>query len=736
MPALQAETPIQYVKGVGPRRAALFASLKLHTVADLLDYAPWRYELDSGAIDIEDLRPGAVATIGGEVTRLRHGPAEGQLRADVTDGTGDCLLRWFHRARGDPQLYVGGRVIATGDVRAFNDRIELVQPRVRVYAPDQPLPDFRSDARRVAAYRGNPRIRSSLIRRIVLNVLSQPRLPITDIVPQPLLRRRKLLPRDQAVRQLHNPGSETELVAARRRLAYDEFLLMELAMALRRQRRVALQRGQKLRVTPEIDQRIRARFPFTLTKSQDAVLADIRRDLASGRPMTRLIQGDVGSGKTVVALYACLAAVAHGGQAAIMAPTEILARQHFLNIEKYLAGSRVRRALLRGGMGRKAHDAALAAAESGELDLVVGTQALIQKDVAFRRLSLVVVDEQHKFGVMQRANIRTKGPQPHYLVMTATPIPRTLSMTVFGDLDCSIIRHSPPGRGRIITKVVRPGQWDTVMRYVRGRLEQGEQAYVVCPLIGGPDQTAAPPDTNGEAAPSAPKGAAGAPQRRGVRRRDDPAWTAPAGPRDAPALRSVHEAHAKLAGGPWKGLNVALLYGGMPAAEKRRVIDEFNAGGVQALVSTTVVEVGVDVPNATIMVVEHAERFGLSQLHQLRGRVGRGARDSLCVFIGYDPGAPARERLDVLAATTDGFRIAEADLRLRGPGELFGTRQHGLPELRYGNLVADFAILEEARQDAFAIVAADPTLGRPEHAALLPALRKMFGEKLALIDAA
>jgi ATP-dependent DNA helicase RecG len=283
--------------------------------------------------------------------------------------------------------------------------------------------------------------------------------------------------------------------------------------------------------------------------------------------MTRLIQGDVGSGKTVVALYACLAAVAHGAQAAIMAPTEILARQHFLNIEKYLAGSRVRRALLRGGMGRKERAAALQASEAGELDLIVGTQALIQKDVAFRRLALVVVDEQHKFGVLQRADIRTKGPQPHYLVMTATPIPRTLSMTVFGDLDCSIIRHAPPGRARTITRVVRPAQWDTVMRYVRGRLEAGEQAYVVCPLVGA--EADAEPPLNPAPAANEPRGTSPA---RGLRRRDDPAWSRAAAPM-SPAVRSVRESHAKLVDGPWRGLKLELLHGGLPTSEKQRVID-------------------------------------------------------------------------------------------------------------------------------------------------------------------
>jgi len=524
---------------------------------------------------------------------------------------------------------------------------------------------------------------------------------------------------------------------------------MELAMALRRRKRLALQTGQKLHVTAEIDQRIRARFPFPLTVSQDAVLREIARDLQSGRPMTRLLQGDVGSGKTVVALYACLAAIANGRQAAIMAPTEILAGQHFGNIERYLMGSRVRYVLLRGGMRKSQRAEALAAIERGEIDLVVGTQALIQQDVAFHQLALVVVDEQHKFGVLQRHEFRTKGPMPHYLVMTATPIPRTLAMTVFGDLDVSVIKRSPPGRGRIITKVVTLAQWDTVTAYVRKRLEAGEQAYVVCPLIGEGEEAreqGSEGDSVGARSASDGPDAADAPGASHLSAYQLPALAPTRAKRTA--LASVKATYKRIVAGPWRGLNVGLLHGSLPQAEKQATINAFVAGTLHAVVATTVVEVGVDVANATVMIVEHAERYGLSQLHQLRGRVGRGRKDSLCVLIADDASVRARsasdgpasgkaaQRLAVMSQTTDGFKIAEADLRQRGPGQLFGTRQHGLPELHVASIVDDFGLLEQARQDAFEIVAADPALARPEHAALVPALQRMFGQKLALIDAA
>jgi ATP-dependent DNA helicase RecG len=917
MNMLRNDSPLQYVRGVGPRRADAFRTLGLRTVGELLEHFPFRYEEQLGDVEIAELEPGMIATVRGEVQHLRRNYPN--FSAEISDGSGDCRLRWFNQPFGGKGLRIGATVIATGKVQIFNDELELVQPSVQVFESDAQLRDARPGSRRFGVYAGNANIKSVSIRRAVQNVLDAPQLPVDEFLPAALLRKHKLPRRDEAVRQMHTPDDDTALESARQRLAYEEFLVMETALALRRRKSLSMQAGVRLHVTAEIDGRIRARFPFELTTSQEKVIAEIARDVSSGRPMTRLLQGDVGSGKTVVALYACLLAVANKRQSAIMAPTEILAAQHFANIEKYLEGSRVRRVLLRGGMPRGERAKALAAIEAGQIDLVVGTQALLEGDVAFADLALVVIDEQHKFGVMQRAGIRTKGGAPHYLVMTATPIPRTLAMTVFGDLDVSIIDASPPGRGKIVTKIVTARQWTTVMQYVRKRLEAGEQAFVVCPLIGV--------ETGGQPPPAAISGERGADAQTGAqstdaryRRRlphiqteDRPyfvtfctldRWVLPESVRDAvlahclhdhgtkiealaaivmpdhvhlifspgrkadgsvcslpeilqslkgasshtvnrllgrkgsvwqeesfdrivrtseslnekidyvlsnpvrtglverpeqypwqwhggmplraaaspagrglrprewqpgaaalhsphsTALRSARETQQRLTSGPWEGLRVGLLHGAMKSAEKDAVLAAFAKGELHAVVSTTVVEVGVDVPNATIMVVEHAERFGLSQLHQLRGRVGRGSRDSLCVLIAYGsaargvdaraipsdrgklraaagdaPRGKAAERLAVLAETTDGFKIAEADLRQRGPGELLGTRQHGLPELRIGRLVEDFELLELARRDAFDLVAADPKLRKPENAALLPQLHKMFGQKLALIDA-
>ena len=707
MAVLRGDSPIQYVKGVGPAIAGRFASIDIHTVADLLAYYPFRYEQDQGETEIADLRPGVTATVQGQIVDI--GGRYPGLAVRIDDGSGDCLLRWFNRQHGPRGLGMGATVVATGKVKEYNYDLEMIQPSVRVFEPDAVL--LSPDAERgklVGVYRATADIKPLTIRRTVQTILATGRLPIDEILPVGVLKKRALPDKADAVHQMHQPKDEDAAEAARRRLAYEEFFVLELAMALRRYKTAALRKAYKVFVTSEVDRRVRARFPFQLTAAQDKAIREISHDLESGREMTRLLQGDVGSGKTVVALYACLAAIANGRQAAIMAPTEILAQQHFANIESYLEGSRVRRTLLRGKLPKKERAATLAAIEAGEIDLVVGTQALLERDVAFNALTMVVVDEQHKFGVVQRSRIRTKGPLPHFLVMTATPIPRTLAMTVFGDLDVSTIDALPPGRGKIITKVVGRGQRATVLEYVRKRLEAGEQAYVVCPLIGKDDE-----------------------------KPDSPATTDPSlitNDRSADLI-SATKTHNRLTNGAWRGLNVGLLHGVLKPNDKHAVVEAFLRGELHAVVSTTVVEVGVDVANATIMIIENADRFGLSQLHQLRGRVGRGSKDSLCVLIPQRHGKKVRERTEVMTQTNDGFKIAEADLRLRGPGELLGTRQHGLPELRVGHLVDDFDLLEQAREDAFEIIRNDPALKKPEHGRLLPALRRAFGEKLKFVDA-
>jgi ATP-dependent DNA helicase RecG len=442
----------------------------------------------------------------------------------------------------------------------------------------------------------------------------------------------------------------------------------------------------------EIDRRIRKRFPFLLTEDQDKTIAEIVADMQRQIPMNRLLQGDVGSGKTVVALYATLLAVANKTQVAIMAPTEILANQHFISIERYLRNSDVKRVLITGGLTGKQREDVLKDIKAGETNIVVGTVALLEKDIEFNKLGLVVIDEQHKFGVHQRAQLRKDGT-PHCLVMTATPIPRTLAMTVFGDLDVSIIKHSPPGRGAVVTRWVAPDDRAKAYEFIRERLRAGKQAYFVYPRITGIEE----------------------------------------------------EGDIKAATDGWRELSkvfgefkVELLHGRMSSEKKQQIMAEFRKGKIKALVATVVIEVGVDIPNATIMVIEGADDFGLAQLHQLRGRIGRGTDKSFC-FLFADKETEneiAKSRLEMMERSNDGFEIAEHDLKLRGPGELFSTRQHGLPDLKIANIIDDYDLLVFARRCAFELVSADPMLTVPTHKNIRQALITKFGDSLGLADVA
>jgi ATP-dependent DNA helicase RecG len=464
---------------------------------------------------------------------------------------------------------------------------------------------------------------------------------------------------------------------------------------MKKHRLQAEARARPIALTPEVDRRIRARFPFAFTPDQDLACAEIAADLAQARPMNRLLQGDVGSGKTAVALHGMLAAVAAGGQAALVAPTELLAEQHAASIGRFLAGSEVRVELVTGSLGAAARREALERLASGESQVAVGTHALLLEGARFRRLSLAVIDEQHRFGVEQRAAMREKvaaesGELPHVLVMTATPIPRTLSLTVFGDLDVSVIRSRPAGRQPVATRVVGAERSAEVYGYLRTRLAGGEQCYVVVPAV---EESAA-------------------------------------------GLKDAEGTARELAAGAFAGLRIGVVHGQLAREERESVMDRFRRGELDILVATVVIEVGVDVPNASLMVVEHADRFGLAQLHQLRGRVGRGTRRSLCVFVGDPVTDEARRRLAAIGGTDDGFEIAELDLAIRGPGELFGSRQSGLPPFRVADLEHDLDLLRLARRDAKEWIERDPDLALPEHRLLRRKLMRAYGHALGLGDVA
>ncbi len=681
---------VQYLPGVGPRRAEVLGRLGIETVGDLLEHLPARHERDESRT-IENLDEEMVATIVGEITSFRsRGGRGGQtVTATLTDNTGRCSLRWFNAGWVGDRLQPGMVIKATGKVREYRQLPQMVNPRFEVLGPDAEPVDESAAARFEAVYPATAEMSSRAIGRLIGANLDRLLPLVGEWYPAEFRKERDLMSRRAALEAVHRPVRESDVENGRRRLAYDELLLMQLATTLSRHRRQFELVARALNCSGEIDRRIRRRFPFKLTGEQDGAVAAIVSDLSRGRPMNRLLQGDVGCGKTVVALYAALVAVANRCQVAIMAPTELLAEQHYRSIDQYLSGSRVRHGLLVGGLGAAARRALLEQIESGEMDIVVGTHALIQKDVRFGKLAVVVVDEQHRFGVRQRATIRSKGPAPHYLVMTATPIPRTLAMTVFGDLDVTTIEGMPPGRSGIDTRTVGPREHDSAWQFVRSRLAAGEQAFVVYPLVDESDKM---------------------------------------------GLRAATSEYRRLRDRVFAGQSVGLLHGRMKPVEREAVMSEFVSGRLSVLVATTVVEVGIDVPRATCMVIEHAERYGLSQLHQLRGRVGRGAQRGYCFLMTHSSAASENQRLSVLVRTSDGFKIAEEDLRLRGPGEVLGTRQHGLPELRVADLLGDGDLLRAAQRDAGRLVRADPQLRRAEHAVLRSRLAAQYREAIGLVD--
>jgi ATP-dependent DNA helicase RecG len=532
---------------------------------------------------------------------------------------------------------------------------------------------------------------SRQIKRIIAPVLDHLNDIVLEFYDQGFLKEASLISRKDAFAWIHLPTDEEKLAQAKRRLKYDELFLMQLGLALRRYKVQHFSKAAPCGCSDKIDGRIRKRFPFLLTEDQNKCISEIVADMGKSEPMNRLLQGDVGSGKTVVALYAALLAVANKMQVAIMAPTEILAGQHFLSIERYLKNSSVKRVLITGGLTGKKRNKLLNTISSGEIDIVVGTVALLQADIVFQNLGLVVIDEQHKFGVVQRAQLR-KQTTPHCLVMTATPIPRTLAMTAFGDLDVSVIRHSPPGRGAVVTRWVSRHDRTKAYEFIRERIKARKQAYFVYPRITVIEQ--------------------------------------------ASDVKAATDEWEHLSMKVFPEFNVALLHGQMPSTKKQQVMSEFRRGKIDVLVSTIVVEVGVDVPNATIMVIEGADRFGLAQLHQLRGRIGRSDAKSFCFLFAETDNETAISRLEIMTRSNDGFDIAEHDLRLRGPGEMFSTRQHGLPDLKIANIVDDFDLLVMARKNAFEMVSQDPMLSRAEHKNIRLALLVKFGDAIGLVDIA
>jgi ATP-dependent DNA helicase RecG len=689
--------PIQYVRGVGPARAGLLGRLGIRSVTDLLYRLPRRLEDRGHLRKIYDLPHGSVETVRGTIGRVeKFRPRRRRglvlVRAAVTDGSGVLHAVWFNQPYLARQLPPGAEVILHGRVQRQAGEIQMAAPEFEVLEDGE---ETLHVGRIVPVYGSTEGLTQRTLRTIVARALDEHVPQLVEWLPPLLLRRHDLPTLGEALRQAHFPDTLASHEAARRRLVYEELLLFQLLLLRRKAAREAETRAIRYGDAAPLLARFHASLPYALTAAQRRVIGEILRDLEGPHPMNRLLQGDVGSGKTVVAATALLRCVGGGAQGALMAPTEILAGQHYLTLRALLEPLGLSVVLLVGGLSRASRQEALERVRDGRADVVVGTHALIEAEVAFDRLGLVVVDEQHRFGVAQRAALRRKGERPDVLVMTATPIPRTLALTLYGDLDVSTLDELPPGRAPVKTYTRPSGRRPQVYAFVRAQAAEGRQAYIVCPLVEESDKLQA---------------------------------------------EAATDLAARLGEGPLRGLRVGVLHGRMKVEERDRAMQALRAGAVDVLVATTVIEVGIDVPNATVMVIEDADRFGLSQLHQLRGRVGRGGHQSYCILVADPTTDEARARLEVMVETTDGFRIAQRDLEIRGVGEMIGLasrggeerqqaglRQHGLSDLRVADLVRDQAWLDRARQDAAAILGDDPDLRRIEHRGLARALEERFG---------
>ncbi len=667
------EMPVGTLRGAGPRRAERLANLGIGTIGDLLAHAPVSYLDRSRITPIRELRSGSSGTVLAKIRavrirRIRRG--RGDCVAELEDATGRLRAVWFGQPYHLRRLSPGAWILASGLIGEWRG-LQLQNPEFEVIEEDDGIAREIQPPGLTPVYPLTAGIGQKFLRSLLRAALDRLPSMLPDPIPEWLRDELKLPDRAGAIRGLHAPSSFEEARASRERLAFEELLLRQLLLRrLRRQRREA-GTGRALRGDPARLQAARRQLGFSLTSAQEAALREILRDLQGDAPAARLLQGDVGCGKTAVAALACAWAASAGAQSCLMAPTEVLALQHRESFERILTPAGVRVALLIGSTPVAERRRLLPRVAAGEVDLLVGTHALLEGEVVFRELGFVVVDEQHRFGVMQRARLSLKGSRPHLLAMSATPIPRTLALAFYGDLDITTIDELPPGRTPVRTRIVERSRMDDLLRFAAGRLRGGSQAFFVYPLI----------------------------EESEARDRMD-----------------ATRAHARIAGHPaFAGLEIALLHGRVDREARDRILAGLRAGAIHGVVATTVIEVGLDLPRATLMVIEHAERFGLSQLHQLRGRIGRApGEEPLCLLIAdTEAGSIGRERIEILAREPSGFRIAEEDLRLRGPGEILGTRQAGIPRMRIADPLRDSRILGRAREAADMILEQDPDLDNP-----------------------
>lgn len=678
------EQNVQYLKGVGPNRVKYLNRLGIFTLQDLLTYYPREYEDRTKIKPILETIDGEEVVIKGTVMEKM---TEQHIRKNMTiyklsigDETGICHITWFNQSYLKTKFKIGQTYQFFGKISNHFGRIEMNSP---IFEEEN---QNRNIGKIVPVYSATQGITQNIFRQIVLNLLKLVGNDIEETMPEYLLEEKKLIKLSEAIFQIHFPITEEEMKKARRRLVFEELLTMQVALlglkGKYNDEKIGISYPKEIKMEEVIQ-----RLPFQLTGAQLRVLEEMNQDMESGKPMNRLLQGDVGSGKTIVSMIAAYKAAKSGYQVAIMAPTAILAQQHLVNFKKILEPLGITCELLISNIAKKQKDEIKERLKEGKIDIIIGTHALLQENVVFAKLGFVVTDEQHRFGVRQRSTLATKGENPDVLVMTATPIPRTLAIILYGDLDISIIDELPPNRKKIETYAVTKAMEQRVDNFVKKQIEEGRQAYIVCPLIEESEEMDA---------------------------------------------KSVMELAENYKNKVFFNYRVEYLHGKMKQKEKDEIMEKFKQGKIDILISTTVIEVGVDVPNASIMIIENAERFGLAQLHQLRGRVGRGQYQSYCVLKYASNTEVARERMKIMTKTEDGFVIAEQDLKLRGSGEFFGTKQHGIPEFKIANLFQDMSILKEVQEVAVKIEKEDPKLEQEKNEKLKKLVAERFEKRIEL----
>ena len=700
IPPRSLEDPIQFIKGVGPRKAILLEKLRLTSIEDCLYFLPFRFEDRTQFKNISQAVIGEYVTLTGEVLNagtMFMGRRKRVFEVIVQDKTGVIRAKWFrfNETYMKEKFKTGQKIILSGK-STLNKRsgLEIIHPDTEQVSGE----DVNSleIGKIVPVYHVTDGLHLKSMRTIIKNVLDKYLHLIEEFLPNDLIQRHEFISRADALSQSHFPPQGTSLseldafkTPAQKRLVFEELFLIQLGLAFRKKHTGEVNTGTPLKTRGELIKRFVKLLPFTLTGAQKRVLSEIMEDLEKEKSMNRLIQGDVGSGKTIVALTALLTAVDNKMQSALMVPTEILAEQHYLNIRPYCESLGIELSLITSALKGKERQSLYENIRTGKTQIIVGTHSLIQKDIQFKNLGLAVVDEQHRFGVLQRDAIGKKGDHPHLLIMTATPIPRSLALTLYGDMDVSLLDEFPPGRKKITTEIFYENRREKAYGILEKQLQQGRQAFVVCPLIEESDVM------------------------------------------DLKAAVTVLD----FIKDRFPDYVACLIHGKLKKEERQDIMSRFLKNEIQVLVSTTVIEVGIDVPNATAMIIEHAERFGLAQLHQLRGRVGRGAHSSHCLLMAYHPVTEeGQARMKAMQNSGDGFIIAEEDLKIRGPGDFMGTRQSGMPLLKIANLLRDIRVLETARKEAFLLIDQDPDLKAPEHQPLNKAIHRFLGEYLELMQ--